>query len=149
MAIEKEVHFILGDEPFIGYVDFIGQRGNSLYIVDHKSRNLKPRSGREVPTVNDQTLDEMLEQLYLYAVAIEQEYGRLPNKLCFNCFKNGQFIEEPFDIKTYFQVQASYKDTIEAIKDATDFHPNIDWFSCHFICDVSNECCYCDGGDRR
>lgn len=147
IAVEQEFKFKLGDNNLIGYVDYIGQKGNSLYIIDHKSRNLKPRSGRDKPTINDRTLDDMLKQLYLYALAVEQSYGKLPNKLCFNCFKNGQFIEEPFDIKTYFRVQAEFEDEIENIKNATDFPPNIDWFSCKYICDVSDDCCYCNGGD--
>lgn len=87
----------------------------------------------------------MLEQLYLYSYGIEQKYHRLPDKLCFNCFRTGTLIEEDFDYERYQQVLAKFINEIEDIKNVEEFPPYIEWFPCKFICDVSEECCYSGG----
>ena len=56
-AIEKKVDFKVNGIPFIGYIDFLGELDGSLYVVDNKSRVLKPRSKREKPTKTDEELD--------------------------------------------------------------------------------------------
>ena len=146
VAVEKKVEFELGGKKFIGFIDYLGEKDGEYYIVDNKSRELKPRSGRKKPTVKDQELDEMLKQLYLYAAAIKQEYGKFPNALCFNCFKNRVFIEEPFSEKTFSETVEWFLKTIDDIADENDFLPYLDFFSCNYICGVNNECCYYEMG---
>ena len=60
VAIEKKVDFKVNGIPFIGYIDFLGELDGSLYVVDNKSRVLKPRSKREKPTKTDEELDAYL-----------------------------------------------------------------------------------------
>lgn len=142
--VEKYVTFDIDGIRTHGYIDYIGERDGYLYIVDNKSRDLKSRSTRKKPTKKDEELDEMLRQLYIYSAAIKQEFGEFPKGLCFNCFKNGTFIEEPF-------VQTAYDETIEWFKASVDelinidsdgFYPNIEFFSCRYLCGVQDECCY-------
>lgn len=140
--VEKRVEFTIGEYNFIGFIDYLGEEDGKLYIVDNKSRNLKPRSNRAKPTVKDKELDSMLKQLYIYSVAIEQEYGVLPEALCFNCFKSGVFIKEQFDIHKYEAAKQWALDSIEKISHAEDFEPNRDFFSCFYICGVSDHCEY-------
>lgn len=142
VAVEKELQFDLDGAPFLAIADYIGRKDGKLVIVDNKSRELKPRSGRKKPTQKDQELDGMLRQLYLYAHGVKQEYGELPSLLCFNCFKNGAFIEEPF-------VNAAYEDTlewakreIEFIAGEEDFRPSADYFRCRWLCGFHDDCCY-------
>lgn len=146
VAVEKKVEFELGGKKFIGFIDYLGEKDGEYYIVDNKSRELKPRSGRKKPTVKDQELDEMLKQLYLYAAAIKQEYGKYPKALCFNCFKNRVFIEEPFSEKTFSETVEWFLKTIDDIADENDFLPYLDFFSCNYICGVNNDCCYYEMG---
>lgn len=146
VAVEKKVEFELGGKKFIGFIDYLGEKDGEYYIVDNKSRELKPRSGRKKPTVKDQELDEMLKQLYLYAAAIKQEYGKFPNALCFNCFKNRVFIEEPFSEKTFSETIEWFLKTIDDIADENEFLPRIDFFGCNYICGVNGECCYYEMG---
>lgn len=146
VAVEKKVEFELGGKKFIGFIDYLGEKDGEYYIVDNKSRELKPRSGRKKPTVKDQELDEMLKQLYLYAAAVKQEYGKFPKALCFNCFKNQVFIEEPFSEKTFSETVEWFLKTIDDIADENDFLPYLDFFSCNYICGVNNECCYYEMG---
>lgn len=140
--VEKEVEFDVGGNKFIGYVDYVGERDGELVVIDHKSRDLSPRSGKQKPTAKDRELDEFLRQLYLYAVGIERLTGKLPTKLCFNCFKSGVFIEEPFDAGAFAEAKQWAVDQIERIKEADKFYPNIDWFYCTNLCGYNKQCCY-------
>lgn len=142
IAVEKKVEFEIDGIPFVGYIDYLGEKDGEYYIVDNKSRDLKPRSGRTNPTVKDKELDDMLRQLYLYAAAIKQEYGKFPKALCFNCFKAGTFIVEEFNEDAYNEAITWVKKCVEDIKDADDFYPNREFFGCYYICGVSDECCY-------
>jgi len=143
VGIEKKVTFKLGDYNFIGYIDFLGEDENGdLIVIDNKSRDLKPRSTRKVPTVKDKELDSMLKQLYLYAGAVEQEYGKMPIKLCFNCFKAGVFIEEPFKQEAFDAAVKWAIDTIEDIKKEEDWSPCPEYFGCTHICGVNGHCIY-------
>ena len=144
--VEKKVEFEIGGRKFIGFIDYLGEKDGEYYIVDNKSRELKPRSKRAKPTVKDQELDEMLKQLYLYAAAVKQEYGKFPKALCFNCFKNGVFIEEPFSEKVFSETIEWFLKTIDNIADENDFPPYLDYFSCKNICGVKDECCYYELG---
>ena len=146
VAVEKKVEFELGGKKFIGFIDYLGEKDGEYYIVDNKSRELKPRSGRKKQTVKDQELDEMLKQLYLYAAAIKQEYGKFPKALCFNCFKNRVFIEEPFSENKFSETVEWFLKTIDDIADENEFLPYLDFFSCNNICGVNNECCYYEMG---
>lgn len=146
--VEKKVEFEIDGKRFIGFIDFLGKDGEDLAIVDNKSRELKPRSKRAKPTRKDQELDEMLRQLYLYAAAVEQEYGKLPKWLCFNCFRSGEFIVEPFNQEAYEEAKQWALDTIGKIEDSESFPPIKDVFGCFWICGMSDYCKF-DIADRE
>lgn len=142
ISVEEKIGFLIGEKDFIGFIDYVGEEDGSLVIVDHKSRDLKPRSRKKKPTAKDAELDEFLKQLYLYSAGIEQKYGRLPKKLCFNCFKCGNFIEEDFDFDAYESAKEWALDMISKIEQADEFYPNIDWFYCTNLCGFRDNCCY-------
>lgn len=142
VAVEKRVDFEIKGQKFVGYIDYLGRKNGDLYIIDNKSRDLKPRSKRKKPTVKDLELDSMLKQLYIYAAAVKQEYGEFPKALCFNCFRTGVFIEEPFDKNAYDEAIEWAINEIETIKTTDDFYPNIEFFPCRYICGVSDDCIY-------
>ena len=145
IATEKKLNFEIDGIPLVGVIDYLGERDGELYVVDNKSRDMKPRSKRKKPTAKDAELDEMLIQLYLYAAAVRQEYGVFPKSLCFNCFRTGVFIEEPFDPAVYEKAVRYIKDGVARIENEDDFGPYIDYFACRYICGVHHECCYYDG----
>lgn len=142
VGVEKKVEFEVAGMPFVGFIDYLGEKDGEYYVVDNKSRDLKPRSNRSKPTVKDKELDKMLRQLYLYSAAVKQEYGKFPKSLCFNCFRTGVFIEEPFKIEAYNEAVNWATSMIEDIKSTDDFYPNREFFSCYYICGVSNDCIY-------
>ena len=73
IAVEKWVDFSMDGIPFIGYIDFLGEKDGDLYVVDNKSKTLKPRSTRLKPTKTDEELDDYLRQLYIYSVRADYE----------------------------------------------------------------------------
>lgn len=139
-GVESEVHFKINDKDFVGIIDVVAEDGG--VILDNKSRNLKPRSKRKKPTLSDKELDEYLKQLYIYAIATQAQYNKLPERLEFNCFREGIHISEPFDYKKFEAVKQWALDLIEKISSTTVWHPNIEYFKCHYLCDVCEHCCY-------
>lgn len=142
IAIEKQVNFCLGITSFVGYIDFLGEQDGDLFVVDNKSRNLKPRSFRASPTKSDAELDSYLIQLYLYSIAVEQTYGKLPKALCFNCFRESTFIIEPFDQGAYRAAQQWLYDKTTKIIRETKFKPNAEFFKCKHLCEMQEHCEY-------
>lgn len=140
VAVEKEINFEIDGKHFVGYIDFLGEKDGDYYIVDNKSRDLKPYSKRSKPTKYDKELDDMLRQLYLYAEGVFQEYGKYPKQLCFNCFKNGEFIRVDFDINVLKYVKNWATEQIEIIENSDDFEPEENFFLCNYLCGVSGHC---------
>lgn len=144
LAVEQFVSFTVGGIPFVGYIDFLGERDGALCIVDNKSRVLKPRSRRKTPTKADAELDEYLVQLYLYAAAVEQQYGKRPEYLCFNCFRENLLIEEPFSEKAYKAAREWAAGSVKQIERESDFKPDADFFKCTHLCEMRDACEYYD-----
>lgn len=140
--VEVEGTFNIRGIPFVGYIDYLGKSDEGYIIIDNKSRDLKERSGRKKPTKKDEELDEMLKQLYIYSAMVHQEYGEFPKYLCFNCFKNGTFIAEPFDKHVYENTMEWVEETVEEIKNESDFRPSVEYFGCRYLCGFSDSCEY-------
>lgn len=147
VGVEERLEFNICGIPFVGIVDFIGRDDDgSLVVVDNKSRALKPRSSRKTPTKNDIEIDSMLKQLYIYSYAIKEKYGEFPKLLCFNCFRNGVFIEEPFDETKYNETIKWVVSEIDRIKKADEWYPIIDFFQCKYLCGVHDQCEFYEKG---
>lgn len=142
VAVEKKIDFEIEGNRFTGIIDYIGEKDGELYIVDNKSRDLKPRSNRKKPTQKDMELDEMLRQLYIYSEGVRQEYGKFPRKLIFNCFKAQTWVEEDFNDEKYNEAIGWATRTIERIKNTTKFYCDLDFFKCFYLCGLHDECCY-------
>lgn len=142
IAVEKKIRFDLDGIPFICFIDHLGKAKDGFVITDHKSKTMKARSKRKKPTDGDKLLDDMLRQLYVYAAAVKQKYGEYPSILCFNSFRTNKLIEEPFSKTAYNEALDWTKRHIEEIKNAEDFLPHPDYFSCRYICGVNKKCCY-------
>lgn len=140
VGVEKRVEFELDGIPFVGYIDFLGEKDGEYYVVDNKSRDLKPRSKREKPTLKDMELDAMLRQLYIYSEAVYKEYGKYPKALCFNCFKNGEFIVEPFNEKAHKEAVQWAIDSVRKIENEEDFASKEDAFMCTWLCGLHDRC---------
>lgn len=142
VGVEERVKFQIEDKTFVGVIDLLCKSGDEYIIIDHKSHKLVPRTGKKPAKKSDEELDQYLRQLYLYSAAVEQKYGKLPTKLCFNCFMNNQFIEEPFVQERYEDVKKWAVREIRMIEGADEFYPLYEWFYCKNICGQHENCCY-------
>ena len=142
VAVEKRIGFEIDGVPFVCFIDHLGKTKDGFVITDHKSKSMKARSRRAKPTEGDKLLDDMLRQLYVYAAAVKQRYGEFPVKLCFNSFRTNRLIEEPFRLQAYHEALDWAKEQIEEIRNAEEFLPHPDFFSCRYICGVHQQCCY-------
>lgn len=148
-AIESKVEFKVGNKNFVGFIDAVAEDDDGTIIIDNKSRNLKQRSNRKKTTNTDKELDKYLRQLYIYSIAIKQNKGVLPSKLCFNCFRTGTIILEDFSQEKYNETQEWALKTIDAISDEHDWLPNVNYFVCKNLCDVCHHCDYSRLSERR
>lgn len=142
VGVEEKVETEISGVPFVGFLDLEIEDDDGFFIVDHKSRALKPRSKRKKPTKSDELLDEYLVQLYLYSEFFRQKRGEFPKYLCFNCFRNNTLIREPFVQEHHERALHWLTSKIEEIAVEKDFDPDIDWFKCTFLCDAHDKCDY-------
>lgn len=149
LAVESRFSFSVERLPFVGIVDCLAEDNGQLILLDHKSRSLKPRSGRATPTKTDQELDDYLRQLYLYAIPVREQYGRFPDRLAFNCFRTGTLIQEPFQPERVEAVKAWAKEAVDTITENEDWSPDLDFWKCRYLCGLHHQCEYFQANNGR
>jgi len=143
LSVENKAEFTIRSVPFVGYIDLVEQDNNGfILLIDNKSKVLKPRSLGKKPTKSDAELDTYLQQLYLYSYYIFAKYGQFPDKLCFNCFRKGLFVEESFNDEVYECTINWFLNKIEEIIAETEFSPSIEFSHCNYICEMQDYCNY-------
>lgn len=134
--IESEYKFEtkLGQNMFIGIIDLIAENSEGeLVIIDHKSSS----------KFSKKELKAKSRQLYLYAKAIYDKYGKFPVQLWFNHFKNNYLEKIDFNLQDYDEAIQWALDTMEKIEACLEFDPNnSDKFYCNYLCDYRNNCEY-------
>lgn len=113
-----------------GFVDLPLIYNNEGYVIDHKI---------STPYTGD-TLNKKKKQLYIYAEAYKQKYGNYPSYLMFNYIKNKDKFVEKFNPK-YMEFTMNWvRNTIQRIKDDTQFEARIDKGFCSNLCPFRNIC---------
>lgn len=141
LGTEQKFHYPFAGKPFVGIIDLLSEDSvGRLYITDHKSHNLKPRSTRKIPTKKDAELDSYLRQLYCYAAAVHHEWGRWPDFLEFNCFRTGTWITEPFDPAAYRATEDWVEILISKIETNDNWPAVVQDFRCRHLCGSRADC---------
>lgn len=140
IATEQRGEFVLNGVRTTVVIDYLGELDGDLYLIDHKSKVLKPRSKRKNPTKSDEELDTYFRQLYIYSAYVKEKWGQFPKYLALNCFRNGQLIIEPFNQEAYSSAIHWFGESVKAISKEEDFSPNLDWFFCKNLCDCCDSC---------
>ena len=141
--IEQKVDGEIGGIRFTGVIDYKAEDENGVVIMDNKSRTLKPRSKRKIPTKTDEELDKYLQQLYLYSYLVETNDKKPISCLGFNCFRcNPPIIKEPFVQEKADLAVKWLCDNVERIKKEAEFNPDMDFFKCKNLCDMHDHCEY-------
>lgn len=141
IGVEQKIKLRVDNYNFTGYIDLIVENQNGeIEIIDHKTRDLKPRSSRKKPTKTDGELDNYLRQLYLYSIYIYEKYHKYPVYLNFNIFRNNLWIKEEFKIEKLEEAKQWLIDTIHNIEKEVEFNPKPDKFFCYNLCEFRREC---------
>lgn len=112
-----------------------------LVLMDHKSATHKSFYG--------QNGKKKLRQLYIYSDVVRQVYGKFPDMLVFNLFREDRTVEYPFSQDGYNETMDWAQTTVDDIIFMTE-HCSEDesqWsscpsprFFCDTLCDVADEC---------
>ena len=139
-VLDSELKFRTDIEgrPFVGVIDMVlrDQFNNELIILDHKSKSLSSFKKSE---------NEMYRQQYLYSKFACEKYGRFPDRLMFNLFKEGGLLQErEFNNREFEDTQTWALAQIEKIErfDVMDWLQSKETsdFFCQELCSMRGEC---------
>ena len=145
LGVEKEIQFEIGGYPMIGFIDLLlrNEETGEIVIVDHKSSTIKIKKNGEVSKTDMPHFEEFKKQLYLYSIPILEEYGRV-DKLRWNMFKDGNWIEIPFDEDEFKAAKEWALNTIKEIEQEKDWEPfdDVNGYYCRNLCSFRDRCKY-------
>lgn len=149
LEVEHKLEIEIYGHKFVGYLDLLvrDKRDHKLILVDHKSK-------AEFKTEEEQS--HYAIQLYLYCIAVYEEYKEFPKELLFNMFRVGKRVAIPFNYQDFLNAQLWVKNTIDQIYSDAEFkdkitleyeksgkniddYKNNDFFCC-YLCGSRNYC---------
>lgn len=133
LAFEERFEMDLGGYPFVGVADLLleDRQTGDLILMDHKSKSLSAMK---------KVLTKQLRQLYLYAAFVKEHYGRFPDRLVLNLFREPTFIDKPFEMAAYESAIGWATDTIEMIRAQQVWPPCGKDYFCQFLCGEAYHC---------
>ena len=150
LGVERRFLFKVGGYPFQGIVDLLlrGKDGR-IILVDHKSSRYPLLKSGKIAKASAGDFLSHKRQMYLYSTGIRNTYGRFPDILAWNHFKDNQSVAIPFSDKEYEQSVQWALDTIGAIQSDTQFSERKSFFYCNHLCEYRNTCEYRKEGDEE
>lgn len=148
LGVEKKIEFIIeGDDRkqfrFVGFIDLLveDELGN-ITIIDHKSSSIKMLKNGEVSKQDKDHFLEFKRQLYLYSIAVINEYKRPPKNLKWNMFKDNAWIGINFKQEEFEDATKWAKDVIKQIYVEELWLPdNSNTFFCNNLCSMRYNAC--------
>lgn len=143
--VEKKVNFIIDGYRFIGYIDLLlnDKKNNKIILVDHKSSKYPFKKNGELSKGSKEIFEKYKRQMYLYAYAVNDVYGKFPDKIVWNHFKDGgRLAEIPFSKRDYNKSLKWIVDTIHDIEKEEDWPDKKDIFYCNNLCGFRSSCEY-------
>lgn len=143
LGVEKEVRFSIGGYEMIGYIDLLlkNREDGSITVLDHKSASLKFKKNGEVSKTDLEHVLNFKRQLYLYSMAVINEFKVEPKFLKWNLFKERKWLTVEFDHNEYKEALQWAEDTVKQIEQETAWLPNPSKYFCWNICDMRNCAC--------
>lgn len=133
LAVEERFELDIAGHPFVGIADLVLRDKDSggITVIDHKSTSM---------TSMKKKLASKKRQLYLYAEYVRQQFGEDPAMLRFNLFRDGAWIDEPFQPEKKAETLRWVQDTIASIQADTQWKVSTSDYFCRYICGVSPHC---------
>lgn len=142
LGVEKEVNFMVGKYKMKGFIDLLlKDKYGNIIVLDHKSGSLKIKKNGEVSKSDEEHFKSFKRQLYLYSIAVINEYGVKPKYLKWNLFKDRNYITIDFDDNELEEAKNWVIDTIHSIENDIQWLPNPSDYFCRNICDMRNCAC--------
>ena len=125
LGVEKLVKFKINEYDCIGFIDLLlrNKETGEITILDHKSSSIGILKSGRIAKKDREHFEAFKKQLYLYSKAVIEEYGHV-DKLKWNLFKDRKYIEIPFKQNEYEDSLKWAADTIELIKNETEWGIN-------------------------
>lgn len=151
VGVELKVKTKIENHDFLGFIDLLLQDKDGNYIiVDHKSAAYPfKKDGRSVLKKSEKSFESYKKQMYLYADAVYQLYGKYPTEFWWNHFKDGRIAKIKFEYSDYEKTIQWFKETIESAENEEEFGETFDFFYCVNLCDYRNSCEFCQYGDSE
>jgi DNA helicase-2/ATP-dependent DNA helicase PcrA len=129
ISFEDSFQITINGKKIKGFIDRIDKNKNGdLIILDYKT-------SKKIKTQNELDKDQ---QLYVYAKACFNLYGKYPKKMGLWFVKFDKIVETTFNIKIMEKFEKDLTYEIEKIE-KKDFTPKPTWFNCQF-CDYNKIC---------
>lgn len=142
LGVEKQVKFKIGKYNMVGFIDLLlRDKDGNITVLDHKSGSLKMTKNGKISKTSEEHFESYKRQLYLYSIAIINEYGVKPKYLKWNLFKDRNYVQIEFNDKEFEETKEWAIKTIENIKNDENFYPNPSAYFCQNICDMRNCAC--------
>lgn len=135
---EEKFKIEVAGRPFVGIIDMVlkDDLTDELIVLDHKSKSWSAFKKAE---------DEMYRQQLIYSKYIHEKYGKWPDRMMFNLFKErGDKAERPFTMEAYDETMRWAEEQIEKMEtfeflDWLETKPESDFF-CQEICSCRKDC---------
>lgn len=145
LEVEKQHSFEVNGNKFTGFVDLLCEHDDyGLTIADIKSAKV----------YEDEKLENNIQQMYLYSIAIKEKYGRYPDTLLFVYPREPTGKREyayKFDLDKLETTKKFVTDIIEKIVIHSDWKARclevdgkVDFFACN-LCNHRNNCDFRNG----
>lgn len=133
LGAEEEFTTTIDGFRFKGIVDLILQcpETGEILLIDHKSKSLSAMK---------QDMDQLEKQLLIYAGHIREKYGRFPDLMQINLFKEGKLIDVSFDHERFLEAQSWVSDMALSVSCMTEFPRCKPGYYCENICSVRDYC---------
>lgn len=148
LGVEKKIEFTIEGfdnekYPFVGFIDLLveDELGN-ITVIDHKSSSIKILHNGKIAKSDREHFQEFKRQLYLYSIAVINEYKRTPNKLKWNMFKDNEWIEIDFKQEEFEEAIEWARKVIRQIYEEKLWLPdNSNMFFCNNLCSMRMNAC--------
>ena len=146
VSVEKEINFHLLNYNFVGFIDLLlkDKRDGEFVIVDHKSVEYPYKANTNIPKKNSiKHFETYTRQMYLYAHAVKEIFGKYPKKMIWNHFKDGgKLAELNYNSDAYQKSMQWFIDIIKMAEKEKNYLPTQEYFYCNNLCNFRNSCDY-------
>jgi RecB family exonuclease len=144
LGVEKQIHFKIGKRKFVGYIDILLRHKftGEITVFDHKTGEYPIGKKGSVLKNKQEDYDSYKKQLYLYSIAVYDEYGQYPTWLMWNYVRSKQELKLPFILEEFEDTKKWAVELIQRIAKEKKFIANQSYANCVMLCDVAHECEY-------